>query len=103
MTAARAASRNRTVRRVGATAALAAAKRVEPIARERYGTWRDRRVDRDMAMRLARQIGGRYSEDTIIEGGPHFVVWQRRRPRSTRSRTSPTSPRGRSWRPSTRG
>ena len=75
VTAAKAASRNKTVRRVGATAALAAARRVEPIARERYGTWRDRRIDRDRALKLARQIGGRYSEDTIIDGQPHFVVW----------------------------
>jgi len=80
VTAAKAASRNRTVRRVGATAALAAARRVEPVARERYGTWRDRRVDRDMAMRLARQIGGRYSEDTIIDGQSHFVVWRDGKP-----------------------
>ncbi len=75
VTAAKAASRNKTVRRVGATAALAAARRVEPIARERYDTWRDRRIDRDRALKLARQIGGRYSEDTIIDGQPHFVVW----------------------------
>ena len=68
MTAARAASRNKTVRRVGATAALAAARRVEPIARDRYDSWRDRRIDRDRARKLARQIGGRYSEDTIIGG-----------------------------------
>jgi hypothetical protein len=80
VTAAKAASRNRTVRRVGATAALAAARRVEPVARERYGTWRDRRVDRDMAMRLARQIGGRYSEDTVIDGRSHFVVWRDGKP-----------------------
>jgi hypothetical protein len=74
--AAKAASRNRTVRRVGATAALAAAKRVEPVARERYGGWRDRRIDRDRARKLARQIGGRVSEDTIIGGRPHYVVWR---------------------------
>ena len=75
VTAAKAASRNRTVRRVGATAALAAAKKVEPVARERYDAWRDRRIDRDRAVKLARQIGGRFSEDTIIDGRPHFVVW----------------------------
>ena len=29
-----------------------------------------------LAIRLARQIQGRYSEDTIIAGKPHHVVWK---------------------------
>jgi hypothetical protein len=37
-------------------------------------------VLRDRAIKLARQIGGRYSEDTIIGGEPHFVVWKGGRP-----------------------
>ena len=78
--AARAAARNRTLRRVGMTAALAAGRRAEPIARERYGAWRDRRIDRDRAIKLARQVGGRISEGTIIAGTPHFVVWRDGRP-----------------------
>ena len=62
------------------SAGLAAANRVGPIAQQRYGAWRDRRVYRDRAIKLARQIGGRYSEDTIIGGEPHFVVWKDGKP-----------------------
>jgi hypothetical protein len=78
--AARAAARNKTVRRIAMTAGVAAAKRGGPIAQARYAAWRDRRVDRDRAVKLARQIGGRYSEDTIIAGTPHFVVWKDGKP-----------------------
>jgi hypothetical protein len=78
--AARAAASNRTVRRVAGPVLIAAARRVGPMAQERYGLWRDRRVDRDRALKLARQMGGRYSEDTIIGGRPHFVVWKDDRP-----------------------
>jgi hypothetical protein len=78
--AAKAAARNKTVRRMAAPAAIAAAKHVGPIAQQRYGEWRDRRVYRDRAVKLARQIGGRLSEDTIIAGEPHFVVWQDGKP-----------------------
>jgi hypothetical protein len=77
---ARAALRNKAVRAVAASAGAAAARKVGPIAQERYGAWRDRRVFRDRALKLARQIGGRYSEDTIIDGEPHFVVWKDGRP-----------------------
>lgn len=79
-TAARAAARNKTVRRIAAPAALAAAKHVGPIAQQRYGEWRDRRVYRDRAVKLARQMGGQLSEDTIIAGEPHFVVWKDGKP-----------------------
>lgn len=74
--AARAAARNKVVRGLAASAGAAAAKRVGPIAQQRYGSWRDRRVDRDRAIKLARQLNGRYSQDTIIDGEPHFVVWK---------------------------
>ena len=74
--AAKAAARNKTVRRIAAPAALAAAKHMGPIAQQRYGEWRDRRVDHDRARKLARQIGGELSEETIIAGEPHFVVWK---------------------------
>lgn len=74
--AAKAAARSKTVRRIAAPAALAAARHVGPIAQQRYGEWRDRRVYRDRALKLARQINGRISEDTIIAGEPHFVVWK---------------------------
>ena len=73
---ARAALRNKAVRGVAVSAGAAAARHVGPIAQERYAHWRDRRVARDRAIKLARQIGGRYSEDTIIGGEPHFVVWK---------------------------
>jgi hypothetical protein len=62
------------------SAGAAAAKHVGPIAQQRYADWRDRRVYRDRAVKLARQLGGRYSEDTIIEGEPHFVVWKDGKP-----------------------
>ncbi len=78
--AVKAAAGNKTVRRIAAPAALAAARHVGPIAQQRYGAWRDRRVDRDRALKLARQMGGRISEDTIIAGEPHFVVWKDGRP-----------------------
>ena len=42
--------------------------------------WRDRRVYRDRAVKLARQMGGQVSEDTIIAGEPHFVVWKDGKP-----------------------
>jgi hypothetical protein len=77
---ARAAVRNKAVRGIVVSAGLAAANRAGPIAQERYGAWRDRRVSRDRAIKLARQIGGRYSEDTIIDGEPHFVVWKHGKP-----------------------
>jgi hypothetical protein len=74
--AAKAAAHNKMVQGLAASAGAAAAKHVGPIAQQRYGTWRDRRVDRDRAVKLARQIRGRYSQDTIIDGEPHFVVWK---------------------------
>ncbi len=74
--AAKAASRNKAVRGIAAAAGAAAAKNAVPAAQQRYGVWRDRRVYRDRAIKLARQMGGRYSEDTIIAGEPHFVVWK---------------------------
>ena len=78
--AARAAASNKVVRGLAVSAGAAAAKHVGPIAQERYGSWRDRRVDRDRAIKLARQIRGRYSRDTIIDGEPHYVVWKDGRP-----------------------
>jgi hypothetical protein len=74
--AARAAARNKAVQRVAGSAAATAAAKMEPALRGRYDRWRDRRLDRDRAIKLARQIRGRYSEDTIIGGEPHYVVWK---------------------------
>ena len=76
VTAARAAANNRAVRAAAATAAAKAAARAEPVLRERYGRWRGGRADRELAIKLARQIRGRFSEDTIIAGKPHYVVWK---------------------------
>jgi hypothetical protein len=78
--AARAAARNKAVRGIAVSAGAAAAKHAVPAAQQRYGHWRDRRVHRDRAVKLARQMGGRYSEDTIIGGEPHFVVWKDGKP-----------------------
>jgi hypothetical protein len=77
---AKAAVRNKAVRGIAVSAGAAAARHVGPIAQERYAHWRDRRVYRDRAVKLARQIGGRYSEETIIGGEPHFVVWKDGKP-----------------------
>jgi hypothetical protein len=74
--AARAAARNKAVRGIAISAGTAAARRMTPIAQQRYDSWRDRRIHRDRAIKLARQMGGRYSQDTIIAGEPHFVVWK---------------------------
>jgi hypothetical protein len=75
-TAARAVARNKAVQGAAAAAAAKAAARAEPVLRERYDRWSGRRVDRDRAIKLARQIRGRWSEDTIIGGEPHHVVWK---------------------------
>ena len=74
--AAKAAARNKAVRGIAVSAGAAAAKHAVPAAQQRYGHWRDRRVYKDRATKLARQMGGTYSEDTIIDGEPHFVVWK---------------------------
>jgi hypothetical protein len=76
VTAARAAANNRAVRAVAATAAAKAATRAEPLLRERYERWQGGRVNRDRAIKLARQIRGRFSEETIISAEPHYVVWK---------------------------
>jgi hypothetical protein len=74
--AARAAARTKAVQGSAASAAAGAATKLEPALRQRYDRWRDRRLDRDRAIKLARQIRGRYSEETIIGGEPHHVVWK---------------------------
>jgi hypothetical protein len=79
-TAARAAAKNKTVRRVAMTAGVAAARRGGPVVQAQYAAWRDRRIDRDRAVKLARQLGATYSTDTIIDGTPHFVVWKDGKP-----------------------
>lgn len=76
----RAAARNRAVRAAAIPAATAAARRVGPLVGERYGQWRQQRTQRELAIKLARQLQGRFSEDTIIDGRPHVVVWKDRRP-----------------------
>jgi hypothetical protein len=74
--AARAVARNKAVQGAAAAAAAKAAARAEPLLRERWDRWSGRRADRDRAIKLARQIRGRWSEDTIIGGEPHHVVWK---------------------------
>jgi hypothetical protein len=76
VSAARALARNRAVRGVAATTAARAAARAEPVLRDRSDRWRGTRADRDLAIKLARQIRGRWSEDTIVAGSPHYVVWK---------------------------
>lgn len=74
--AARAVARNKAVQGIAASAAAGAATKLEPALRQRYDRWRDHRLDRDRAIKLARQIRGRYSDETIIGGEPHVVVWK---------------------------
>jgi hypothetical protein len=74
--AARAVARNRAVQGAAAAAAARLAAGAEPALRERYDRWSGARADRMLAIRLARQIQGRYSEHTIIAGRPHHVVWK---------------------------
>jgi hypothetical protein len=76
VTAARAVARNRAVRGAVAAGAARLASRAEPVLRERYDRWSGARAERLLAIRLARQIQGRYSEHTIIGGEPHCVVWK---------------------------
>ena len=78
--AARAAAKNKAVQGVALSASAAAAKRAGPVAQARYAAWRDRRIDRERAVKLARQLNARYSEDTIIDGRPHYVVWKDGKP-----------------------
>jgi hypothetical protein len=75
-TAARAVARNKAGQGAAAAAAAKAAARAEPLLRERWDRWSGRRAHRDRAIKLARQIRGRWSEDTIIGGEPHHVVWK---------------------------
>ena len=74
--AARAVARNRAVQGAAAAAAARLASGAEPALRERYDRWSGARADRMLAIRLARQIQGTYSEGTIIAGTPHHVVWK---------------------------
>ena len=74
--AARALASNRAVRAAAAAAAAKLASNAEPALRERYDRWSGSRSGRLLAIRLARQIQGRYSEGTIIAGKPHHVVWK---------------------------
>jgi hypothetical protein len=74
--AARAVARNKAVRGAAAAAAARLATRAEPVLRDRYERWSAGRADRLLAIRLARQIQGRWSENTIIGGKPHHVVWK---------------------------
>jgi hypothetical protein len=73
---ARAAAKNKAVQGAAAAAAAKLAANVEPALRERYDRWSGARANRLLAIRLARQIQGSYSEDTIIAGTPHYVVWK---------------------------
>jgi hypothetical protein len=75
-TAARAVAGNKAVRAAAAAGAAKLATRAEPVLRERYDRWSGARANRLLAIRLARQIQGTYSEGTIIAGTPHYVVWK---------------------------
>jgi hypothetical protein len=74
--AARAVARNKAVQGAAAAAAAKLAANAEPALRERYDRWSGARANRLLAIRLARQIQGSYSEGTIIAGTPHYVVWK---------------------------
>jgi hypothetical protein len=73
---AKAAAKNKAVQGAAAAAAAKLAANAEPALRERYDRWSGARTNRLLAIRLARQIQGTYSEGTIIAGSPHYVVWK---------------------------
>jgi len=73
---ARAAAKNKAVQGAAAAAAAKLAANAEPALRERYDRWSGARTNRLLAIRLARQIQGTYSEGTIIASTPHYVVWK---------------------------
>ena len=73
---AKAAAKNKAVQGAAAAAAAKLASNAEPALRERYDRWSGARANRLLAIRLARQIQGAYSEGTIIAGSPHYVVWK---------------------------
>jgi len=73
---AKAAAKNKAVQGAAAAAAAKVASNAEPALRERYDRWSAARTNRLLAIRLARQIQGTYSEGTIIAGSPHYVVWK---------------------------
>ena len=73
---ARAAAKNKAVQGAAAAAAAKLAANAEPALRERYDRWSAARTNRLLAIRLARQIQGTYSEGTIIACTPHYVVWK---------------------------
>jgi len=73
---AKAAAKNKAVQGAAAAAAAKLAANAEPALRERYDRWSGARTNRLLAIRLARQIQGTYSEGTIIAGAPHYVVWK---------------------------
>jgi hypothetical protein len=67
------AARNKDVRRAAASAGAW-------LGKKGGDAWATRRRDRRRAYALARQIGGRYSEDTIVAGRERLVVWKDGRP-----------------------
>jgi hypothetical protein len=73
---AKAAAKNKAVQGAAAAAAAKLAANAEPALRERYDRWSGARANRLLAIRLARQIQGTYSEGTIIAGTPHYVIWK---------------------------
>ena len=73
---AKAAAKNKAVQGAAAAAAAKVASNAEPALRERYDRWSAARTNRLLAIRLARQIQGTYSEGTIIASTPHYVVWK---------------------------
>ena len=73
---AKAAAKNKAVQGAAAAAAAKLASNAEPALRERYDRWSGARTNRLLAIRLARQIQGTYSEGTIIASTPHYVVWK---------------------------
>ena len=94
--------RNQAVQGAAATAAAKARPAPSRLLRERYDRWSGRRVNRGSAVRLARQIHGRYSADTIIGGEPHSVVWKDGVPVAGLPAGRATSSSGRSCATSTR-
>lgn len=57
-------------------AMLAAGAAAGALGTKRLKARADKKRSRDTAIRLARQIGGQYSEQTIVDGEERCVVWK---------------------------
>lgn len=68
-------AKSETARNAGKKAVEVAATAAGAIGAARFKKRRARKEQREKTIALARQISGKYSEDTIVDGEQRFVVW----------------------------